>query len=422
MALQILLLAAVPSGAAGTIKDHVRAFKAYSKHHVRCFPHVGVVANHLPAAIKLSQFDVLVIHYSVYLLSQDYLGAEARAEIAAFDGTKVLFVQDEYRQIDLMVSIIRELRINLLFTCVPQHEIDKVYPAARLPDVVKITNLTGYVPEGLTNRRSPGTQDRPIDVGYRARVLPYWLGRLSTDKWRIGPAFVAASRDYGLRCDVSVREEDRIYGDRWIRFLQSCKTTLGVESGASVMDFDGTIQRRVEAFVAANPQATFEEVERRFLFPYDGRIRLNQISPRCFEAAALRTGMILFEGEYSGILAAWRHYIPLRKDLSNIEEVVAAIRDQPRLQAIVDCAYEEIALNPEFSYRRFVERFDAAVSAITNPIRRSHSRKVSALRFKLATLPSAMYLHLLKCWLRIPISVRAKLKPIMSPLIAAIRR
>jgi hypothetical protein len=254
MGLQILLLAAIPRDAAGTIRDHIDALKVYSKHKVRCFAHVGVLANHLPAAIELRQFDVLVIHYSVYLLNRNYLGPEARTEIAAFDGVRVLFVQDEYRQVDLMVSTIRDLCIDLLFTCVPELEIEKVYPEERLPGLVKISNLTGYVPEGLTRRPSPRISERPIDVGYRARIPPFWLGRLSVEKWQIASGFLDATRGYGLNCDLSASEEDRIYGKRWIRFLESCRATLGVESGASVFDFDGTIQQRVEAFLAASPE------------------------------------------------------------------------------------------------------------------------------------------------------------------------
>jgi hypothetical protein len=136
---------------------------------------------------------------------------------------------------------------------------------------------------------------------------------------------------------------------------------LGVESGASVFDFDGTLQKKVEDHVAAHPAATFEEVHRELLAPYEGLIRQNQISPRCYEAAALRTAMILYEGEYSGVLKPGRHFFPLRKDFSNFAEVLAFLRDPVRMQAMVDCAYEEVALNPEYSYRRFIERFDQAV-------------------------------------------------------------
>ena len=80
---------------------------------------------------------------------------------------------------------------------------------------------------------------------------------------------------------------------------------LGVESGASVFDFTGELQISVEKFVRQYPDATFEEIKAKFLAPYENLIKLNQISPRCFEAAALRTVMVLYVGDYSGILKPW---------------------------------------------------------------------------------------------------------------------
>jgi hypothetical protein len=136
---------------------------------------------------------------------------------------------------------------------------------------------------------------------------------------------------------------------------------LGVESGSSVFDFDGSLQRSVEEYVAAHPQSNFDEVQRRLLAPYEGRIRQNQISPRCFEAAALRTAMVLYEGEYSKILQPGRHFVPLRKDFSNFPQVLEALRDTAALQRMVDCTYEEVARNPAYSYRTFVRRFDEAL-------------------------------------------------------------
>ena len=115
--------------------------------------------------------------------------------------------------------------------------------------------------------------------------------------------------------------------------------------------------------MAGNPSmgASFEEVQAKFLLPYENKIRLNQISPRCFEAAALRTAMVLFEGEYSGVLEPGRHYILLRKDFSNFAEVLDALRDDAGLQRLVDRTFEEIARNPKYSYRTFVEQFDQVV-------------------------------------------------------------
>ncbi|MGE5477085.1 MAG: glycosyltransferase, partial [Bacteroidales bacterium] len=142
---------------------------------------------------------------------------------------------------------------------------------------------------------------------------------------------------------------------------------LGVESGVSIFDFDGTLQTRLEALELANPEMTFDEMYERHLKDFDGLIRLNQISPRCFEAAALRTLMILYEGDYSGCLTPWRHFVPLKKDHSNMDEVVAVLRDPPRAQEIIDNAYREVALNPAYSFAAAVAQFDTVIDQNMTP-------------------------------------------------------
>jgi hypothetical protein len=368
--LEILLLGVRPKSNANTIVDHLQAFRRYSRHRIHFLQNVTAVHGTfggrlptLPKSLDLAAFDALVIHYTNYLPSDECFDRLARERIADFRGLKVLFLQDEYRQVDPISARARELGVDVLFTCVPEPEIDKVYPAARLPRVTKVPTLTGFVPEDLVKRDVPPLSLRPVDVGYRARRVPLWLGELGQEKWEIAPKFEAATRGESLALDVSCEEKDRLYGEAWIAFLASCKATLGVESGASVFDFTGDIERSVEHYVAERPQAPFREVQHKFLREHEGRISLNQISPRCFEAAALRTAMILYEGRYSGILEPGRHYIPLRKDFGNIAEVIGALRDTAALQRMVDRAHEEIARDPRYSYRRFIETFDALVEA-----------------------------------------------------------
>lgn len=371
--LKILLLYTRPvTSNAQTILDHAFSLKRYSRHDVINISLMYPFGS-LPALLDLAAFDVVVVHYTIPAKMDKYLNPRSRAAIGRFDGLKVQFIQDEYRHVDATVEACRQLGTDVLFTCVPEPEVEKVYSPAALPRTRKVTVLTGYVPEELTRLRVPPIAQRPLDVGYRARKPAYWYGALGVEKWHIGEGFLAATRGSGLACDIASGEASRLYGRKWTRFLTSCKTVLGVESGASVFDFTGEIQHSVEAYVKAHPEAGFEEVRDRYFAQEEGKIRLNQISPRCFEAAALRTGMVLFEGEYSGILAPGRHYLPLRKDFGNIDAVVEALRDPARLQETVDRTFEEIARNPAYSYAAFVQSFDDIVEE-------EHERRIGARR------------------------------------------
>ena len=220
------------------------------------------------------------------------------------------------------------------------------------------TTLTGFVPEALLSLSVPEYADRPTDVGYRARRLFASLGAFAQEKWLIGERFKKTAEVYSLRCDIEHEEGRRLYGKRWISFIMNCKAVLGTESCVSFIDFDGTVMPKVDAYEQQHPDESAADIQAKFLGKWDGKIVIRVISPRCFEAAALRTLMILYPGSYSGILVPWRHYVPLERDHSNMDEVVAVLRDPARAKAIIDNAYKEIALNPTYSFRTMVEEFD----------------------------------------------------------------
>lgn len=361
--LEILLLCDYRGGIAATVREHVDSLVRCSAHHVR---RVSILGD-LPPHLDLGHFDAVVIHYSLIACHEGYLSAGARAALWKFRGLKAIFIQDEYRFVDATIAALREIGVDILFTCVPQDEIEKVYSSDRLPGVRKINVLTGYVPERLLSRVVKPYAERRIDVGYRARKVPAWLGELGREKYEIGRNFQQdASRD-GFVLDISFREEDRLYGDGWVEFVCNCKAMLGVESGASVFDFSGEIQRKVEAHERRNPGVEFQTLKELYFADAEGKIALNQISPRCFEAAALRTLLVMYEGEYSGRMQPWRHYVPLKKDHSNHAEVVAVLKDPVRAGEIIEAAYREVASNSGNTFRAFVAEFDGVISSAFEP-------------------------------------------------------
>ncbi|MFP6602466.1 MAG: glycosyltransferase [Pirellulaceae bacterium] len=353
--LEVLFLYTHPRPTPDTIIDHINALTSSSKHEVKKLN----IIKELPHGLDLNRFDVIVIHYTLAICLDNHLNKNAVKSLQAAVPLKVVFIQDEYRHVNATVQAMCDLDIGIIFTCVPALEIEKVYPEEKLPGVRKVNVLTGYVNTRVLKLKEPSPlQDRPVDVGYRSRRLPAWLGELGQEKWRIGERFLTDANGYSLCCDISNREEDRIYGAEWDQFLNSCRAVLGVESGSSVFDFTGEIQRRVEAEERSRPEATFEELRDEHFSDLEGRIRLNQISPRCFEAAARGTLMILYEGEYSGRLKPWQHYVPLKKDHSNMEEVVSLLCDDEKAQAIADRALSEVARAPENSYGAFSSLVD----------------------------------------------------------------
>src|SRR5207344_3271253 len=102
-------------------------------------------------------------------------------------------------------------------------------------------------------------------------------------------AFVAEGSRRGLRLDVSLEAADTLLGDDWFRFLLRSRYTIGVESGAGILDRDGRIRACADQYVTDHPAAAFEEVEQHCFAGLDGNLNLRTISPRHLEACATRT-------------------------------------------------------------------------------------------------------------------------------------
>ena len=378
-ALRILILCNYDPFNAATVCDHINAFVRYSRHEVFVLSRVGG----LPDDLDLDAFDVVVVHYSLFIALETYVPPRMRRALSLCRALKVLFIQDEYRFVDRTISAIREAGISLVFSCVPEGEIPKVYDPSRLPGVEVRNTLTGYVPYALTQYEARPLAERDIDVGYRGREYPAWHGAAGLEKVEIGRRFLRDAERHELRCDIRWDERSRLYGAQWIAFTQRCRAVLAVESGASVFDFEGRIGPRTEAYATLTKARTgllgrflrrhededervrrYAALRERYFAEDENRIDLSQLSPRVFEAAALRTLLVMYEGRYSGVFEPWRHYVPLRKDHANMDEVVTAIRDDGRVAEIAAEAYAEIAMNPDLSYAAFMRRFDDTVEEV----------------------------------------------------------
>ncbi len=113
--------------------------------------------------------------------------------------------------------------------------------------------------------------------------------------------------------------------------------------------------------MAAKPSASFEDV-RELLTPFEDKIPYRTVSPRHFEAAAFRVLQILFEGDYSGVLQPWVHYLPLRKDFSNFHDVITKFRNPTVRRFITERAYADVIDSGRFSYSHLIDKLDSVLA------------------------------------------------------------
>ena len=106
------------------------------------------------------------------------------------------------------------------------------------------------------------------------------------------------------------------------------------------------------------PGLSFDDVERRVLREYEGKIPYRTVGPRHFEAAAFRVCQILYRGHYSGVLEADVHYLALEKDWSNFDDIMERFSDATEREAAHDRAYEDLIASGRWSFAAFVHDLD----------------------------------------------------------------
>ena len=106
-------------------------------------------------------------------------------------------------------------------------------------------------------------------------------------------------------------------------------------------------------------------------------------------------------GEYSGILKPNVHYIELKKDHSNLKDVIDSLYDEDRRMKIVKKAYKDIIDSDKYTYENFVSAF---FETIFDEV---YSEKINSL-FDLATIRLMASFHEKKVVLIIRIIQKAK--------------
>jgi hypothetical protein len=372
-----------------TIRDHLYCFQRYSRH--RCF-YVNLALRRFPKMLSRVEFDAVIFHttfLSMRWAPRAFVELLDRAQALKRLGVvRIAMPQDEFLQSVTLSKFITEFEVSHVFTAAAQSEWPKIYATVDRTRVGFTTVLTGYLEKRSVTRMMrivAETRARPIDISYRAWHAAPWLGRHGLLKAQIADAFACRGTKRGLRLDISTRDEDTLYGDDWYRLLAASKYTIGVEGGASVLDRDGSIRAATERYVAMHPGANFDEIEKNCFPQQDGGLELFAISPRHLEACATRTCQILVEGSYNGVLRPGEHYIELRRDLSNLDDVIDLVQRDELREAITDRAWRDVVMSDRYSYRRFVDEVERVAisprtsSASAPPIARPYVAAIDRL-------------------------------------------
>jgi hypothetical protein len=342
---------------AAAIRAHIGAFRRHSR-----FATWEINTDYgFPSGLADVRPGAILLHFSLFGSGEYRLDEGFLAWLdACRDAAKSAFFQDEYYFCQKRFAFVNDHAIDLVYTLVGPQYIPEVW-GRYTPGARAIFNLPGYVDDDMlaaAGRFALPDEERDIDVGYRGRPLPAHMGAGSQEKREIGERFKALAAGSGLRLDIETSIKSRIYDDDWHRFLGRSRATLGVESGVSFIDLEDECHAEYLRLRTNDYEPTLEELQAGALGRWDGNIPYRVLGPRHLEAAAFRVCQVLYEGEYSGAMQPGVHYIPLAKDFSNFDEVMAALRDPEERRRITDRAHRDLIASGRYGYAAFVGQVD----------------------------------------------------------------
>lgn len=304
--------------------------------------------GHAGSAVRLLSlpvYDVVVLGYSCFYGLRSLLLRLMIRKLAR--GTVVGFMQNEFRSFQDKVRYFDQMKIDVLVSQFADPVAQEFYCGrTRAKKIVSIPHgmFTGNIVAAKPH------SVRTIDVGSRGYDYAFYLG--NEGRAIAIPALLDAIREDGrFTIDWDTDPGKRLQRHEWMDFLANCRTTLAAEAGSFFLQWAETRRYQVNAFVEANPDATFAVAYDRFLKDDDAHLNGAIISARHFDAVQARTCQVLVEGRYNGVLQPSEHFITLKKDGSNIAAVIEQISDRPHCESIAARAYDHVASEHTLGHR-----------------------------------------------------------------------
>jgi hypothetical protein len=317
---------------AASLIESIYAFKKYS--HDKIF-YLNFFYSPFPWYLNHVKFDIILFHHSLTNFWHEHRFYKTLdiLKTVNFDGAKkAAFFQDEYHHTDWRCEFINTLSIDYVFSVAPETEWNNIYNKVNFENVRFHRVLTGYLDETTIKEVAllENKTTKKTDIFFRTLwIKTYRIGRFGMYKYHLVNIFKEKAKNTSLIVDLETGNNS-ILGKKWYKFLLSSKYTIGCESGASLLDRDGIITEKINKYLFQHPEASFEETETNCFPNLDGNLNLKAIGPRHLEACMTKTCQVLMEGEYNGILKPDIHYIELKSDFSNIDQVIDIIQEDNR--------------------------------------------------------------------------------------------
>lgn len=377
--------------------DWIDAFKSHQELDVTCVDVYSSDAFIHPNAYReikrlIEYFDLIILHHSMNGDSIKFTVPFVSA-LKNRKGKLVSFVGNEVNLLNIgmapKIELLKKLDVDIIITQLLLEGGAWLYKECKNSKVISL-------PHGLNPKHffsQTNFKDRKIDIGTRsARYGPY-LG--DNDRNNIIDHF--RQNTYGLTVDVGEDNKVSQRFDRkgWRNFLDNCKATLATEAGSFYLESNDEMIGKIKKFLSKKSsdivlqkknlqvkrnyfslykffvnlvkntkgntifEKLDEDLEADFSVIYEHFFRNVEkapvytkcISSRHFDAVGTCTLQIMYPGRYNDILKPNQHYFELKKDHSNIEDLLSLLADSKRVQSMTSLTYDYVLENHTHRHR-----------------------------------------------------------------------
>lgn len=297
--------------------------------------------------LKVRSYDLIVVSHAAAGDDMTILSRIA-GMLARRACPMLVFIGNEYDLLDEKIAFIKRVKAERICSQLPISAARYLYEGIDGGSILSMPHALNpkvYTP--------PADEDsRDVDIGFIGDI--YWPFVGDEERTLLIRHFEAHGADYGLKCDIRAGQMLRLPRDEWAAFLRRSKGLIGAESGTYYLnDFGKLLTRARDYNLKENQKASFEEVFDKFYAGVTPGVSGKSVSSRHFEPIGAKCCQVLLEGDYNGTLIAGEHYIPIKRDLSDVNEAVRAFKDDGYRQKIAQQAYDHVMAH--HTYERRVE-------------------------------------------------------------------
>ena len=280
-------------------------------------------------------YDVIVFGYSV--LSNLYGRPKQILKlITKFSkATKIGFMQNEFRNLSKYIKTYESLNIDIIVSQFSQELATELYSGRTKAKIISL-------PHAMTTKHKETSfnhKKRSVDLGGRLRQYAYYLGNY--ERFSVIPKFIKKiKKEKNFIIDFSTEEKDRFTHSDWCNFLSNSRATVSCESGNSFLQWSDTLRNKINELTTQDTKIKFSYIFENILKKSNSYFDGSLVSSRHFEAIANGSCNLLVEGNYQGLIEADKHYIELKSDLSNYNQVLERLNDFKVTEKIAAKAFD----------------------------------------------------------------------------------